>query len=226
MPFITCQPLDVVVALPGPGKPDPTATFSIGATGETLSYQWYAKKLKSTEFEAVPMATGPQLTINPVKRDDFGLYYCAVANESPDGTLPIVQSRLASLGGIPAGMGGTFVPCDWPVSGGAGSTICQHPVSAYYDRFPTNEIPTTGQTGLKCQIINRSANVPIQNTDYYLQFYVTAMNRGCMTNVAGDTTHVAYSVTPGSTYTLTVYFISGHAPPAGTVLELQGDWLP
>jgi hypothetical protein len=230
MPFITCQPMDIIVQLPAPGDPPKTAAFSVKATGKNLTYLWYAKKRKSPEFEAVNGATGPQLTINGVQDTDFGLYFCAVGSEADDGSVSIVTSRYAGLGGVPAGSGGVFIPCDWPVMAGTGGNICipPQPVSGYTDRFPTNEVPSTGQTALKCQIINKSAtpNVAIDNTDYYLQWFVTSMNNGCMTNLPGTTTWVAYTVTPGLTYHLTAFFKIGHVPAAGTVLELQGVYLP
>jgi len=223
MPFITCQPVDIVAEL------DKPATFSINATGgRKLTYLWYARKKKATEFEAV--GAGRELTINSVQDSDYGSYFCAVGNEAPDGTPSVVQSRYASLGGPPPGGGGAFIPCDWPLSAGTVQNICTppKPVSGYYDRFPTNEVPIAGQTGLKCQIINKSVtpNVALSNTDYYLQWFVTSMNNGCMTNLGGTTTWVAYTVTPGLTYHFTAYFVSGHVPAPGTTLELQGVYLP
>jgi hypothetical protein len=234
MPFITCQPLDVVVALPGPGHPDKTATFSVDAestkgTQNTLTYLWYAatNPAHTESFEPISGATGPQLTINPVKREHFGRYFCAIGDEGEDGT-SIVHSRVASLGGTPSGSGGVFLPVDDPVSAGTLQNICVPPqaVSGYYDRFLQAYTPTATQTGLKCKIMNKSSNVFLANTDYYLNAFVNVQTNGCMTNFPGTTDTVGCDVIPGYRYVFTAYFKSGHVPPAGTILELQGEWQP
>jgi hypothetical protein len=167
-------------------------------------------------------ATGPQLTISPVQESDFGLYYCVIASEVGDGTLSIVNSRFASLGGTPAGSGGAFLPIDNPVTAGTVTTICQHPVSGHWDQFPGAQTAPAGKTGVKCQILNKSTNQVIPNSSYYLQFWVNAFNTGCMSNLPGD--WVTCNVTAGRNYLFIAHFIT--PPPDGTVLELQGVWLP
>jgi hypothetical protein len=214
-PFITSQPVDVAA------DSGQQATFSIVAEGNGLSYQWHARKKKSDQFEPLPNGTQADLTFQ-VTDADFGLYYCAVGGEDDRGYLSI--SRIASLGGVPSGDKGIFVPIDNPVTAGTVTTICGHTVSGHWDQFPGTETPPSGTTGLQCQILNITAspNAYLNTNTYILQWWVTAVNTGCMTNVLGTTNTVGCPINPIYKYKFIAHFI---IPPAdGTVLELQGTW--
>ena len=75
VPRITTPPQNVVVCLGG------SATFSVAATGATLSYQWY-------KSPGTPVGTNSNtFTINPVGSGDAGSYYVVVSGTcSPPAT--------------------------------------------------------------------------------------------------------------------------------------------
>jgi len=129
------------------------------------------------------------------------------------------------LGGLPDGAGGVFMPCDWPLSAGTAQPVCGHPVSGYYDRFPTNEVAPAGMMGLTCQIKNLTKGTTLSSGDYYLQWLITSANKACMYPVSGTTDTVGAAVTPGSNYHFTAFFITGHVPDTGDTLEISGTWL-
>jgi hypothetical protein len=224
IPFITCQPLDAEVK----ANAGNSATFSIEAEGQKLTYQWYGKKAADKDFLAINGGSAKNLTIASVTAADYGLYYCVVGSEDSNGDLAMVQSRMASLGGALNGAAGPFTPVQNPVTAGTVTKICNNPVSGHWDRFPGTDTPGTGVTGVKCKIINVSNASVVPNDSYYLQWWVTAANTDCMSISPDDggTTWVTCNVTPNLVYRFIAHFKSGQAPPDGTVLQLVGTWLP
>ncbi|NLV39773.1 MAG: hypothetical protein GXY15_00890, partial [Candidatus Hydrogenedentes bacterium] len=79
-PAIITHPQNQIAALNG------TATFSVGAVGSALSYQWFKVG------DAAVLGTGDSLTITPVTEPQVGDYYCRVT--SADGP---VDSNTANL---------------------------------------------------------------------------------------------------------------------------------
>jgi hypothetical protein len=110
---------------------------------------------------------------------------------------------------------------------GGSTTICQNPVSGKYYRFyPPAQTPNTGDIGFQGFVWNVSTGAAVPNTDYYLEWFVTAANKGCCTAVpATPPTDVTCPVTPGLLYKFTAHFKSGKVPPTGTILELRGAWI-
>ncbi|HQL95885.1 MAG TPA: immunoglobulin domain-containing protein, partial [Candidatus Hydrogenedentes bacterium] len=79
-PAIVAHPQNQIAALNG------TATFSVGAVGSTLSYEWFKAG------DATVLGTGSSLTITPVTEPLVGDYYCRVTGA--DGS---VDSNTANL---------------------------------------------------------------------------------------------------------------------------------
>ena len=66
-----------------PGKP---VTFTVGATGETLTYQWQWKPAEegssSEEWQRFPGADSPRLTISSVEKSNEGSFRCVISNRA------------------------------------------------------------------------------------------------------------------------------------------------
>lgn len=77
-PVITVQPTPPSQTV----APGGSVTYSVTATGGTLTYQWKKKSnAPFTSYNDIPGATGPSLTIEPINAGDAGLYRCHVRNE-------------------------------------------------------------------------------------------------------------------------------------------------
>ena len=84
---IIMEPADVTV------KDGEEAVFTVEATGEGLSYQWYKNKTGSN-LTGTPVegATAPELKITAALGDVGTYYYCRISNESE-----MIKTRAASL---------------------------------------------------------------------------------------------------------------------------------
>lgn len=60
-----------------------TATFSVGATGDGLTYQWYNSSGILTDGGTISGATLPTLTLSNISMSDASTYYCMVSGLSP-----------------------------------------------------------------------------------------------------------------------------------------------
>ena len=74
-PAITTQPVASLSRCSGQ-----SATFTVGATGGTLTYQWYFNGNPLSDGGAINGATSSALSINPVQVTDAGQYHCVVGN--------------------------------------------------------------------------------------------------------------------------------------------------
>lgn len=63
-----------------------TATFTVAATGENLSYQWKKDDVELVDDTRISGANGPTLTITNVTIDDAGSYTVVVTNLAGDAT--------------------------------------------------------------------------------------------------------------------------------------------
>ena len=61
---------------------DEKVSFTVGATGKGLKYQWYSKKKNDTEFTAVAGATKKTLSFQPTADMDSAQFYCVVTNSA------------------------------------------------------------------------------------------------------------------------------------------------
>lgn len=93
LPIITVQPKSVTV------KPGTDVTFSVEATGEALTYQWWRVNGDGT---AKVGTNGPSYTIKAVNvPDDNGTaYYCVVSNKAGEVTFGKGSLTVAERGAI------------------------------------------------------------------------------------------------------------------------------
>ena len=87
---VTAQPKSQTVAA---GK---TATFSVEASGQDLTYQWYVQKKGSTAWNKVSGGTSAKLTVKTAASMDGNKYRCQVTGAGRDETVT-VTSQAAKL---------------------------------------------------------------------------------------------------------------------------------
>ena len=87
---VTAQPKSQTVAA---GK---TATFSVEASGQDLTYQWYVQKKGSTAWSKVSGGASPKLTVKTAASMDGNKYRCQVTGAGRDETVT-VTSQAAKL---------------------------------------------------------------------------------------------------------------------------------
>lgn len=90
-PVITVQPKGKCV---GYGK---TATYTVEATGEGLTYQWYVSEKSGDGGTKLEGETGSKLTVKATKSTDGNKYFCVVSGKGG-----VVYSHSATVGIIPA----------------------------------------------------------------------------------------------------------------------------
>ncbi|MGV3632399.1 MAG: immunoglobulin domain-containing protein [Bacteroidota bacterium] len=87
-PVITLQPNDELVC------PGGTATFTVGATGTGLTYQWTRGGVNLADGGNISGATGPVLTVNPVGMGDAASDYNVIVTGSCPSPLTSVDVDL------------------------------------------------------------------------------------------------------------------------------------
>jgi len=85
-PVISTQPIDILAPING------TAKFSVVASGEMLSYQWYFNSSPLNNSSRISGATTAQLAFNALQTSDEGPYYVVVSNEA--GNTPSSSAKL------------------------------------------------------------------------------------------------------------------------------------
>lgn len=75
-PNITVQPVDEKGVLP-----NESVTFSVTASGDMLTYQWFRVSRDGLKSQIVG-ATEEMYTIDRVGEEDEGMYFCLVSNDA------------------------------------------------------------------------------------------------------------------------------------------------
>ncbi len=219
LPFITCQPVDRTNAL------GTTAIFFVRAEG-ALKYQWFFFGPGKKDFEALPDERNARLIKHQITAGDYGSYYCVISSEYEDGWETITQTRIAELGGRPSlAPGGAIVPLQYSVASGTTTSVCGQTVSGKWVRFADTRTADPGTTKFQGALKNVTTGDPVPKGDYLLQIWRTVASCPCATPLADPSNEVSGPSTAGYVYRFIAHFKVGKAPPVGSVIELNGQWL-
>ena len=138
------------------------------------------------------------------------------------------------LSTVTLGLAGCLLTsCVLPPTGGTNATdsaitsICDQRVSGVSVQFSAVTAPPnkTGFKGNVWRIVNNK-EVLVPRSDYYLQWFRSATNKGCCTPVPGSTTEeVQCPVIAGKRYSFKAFFITA---PTGSPrkFKLKEGWTP
>ncbi len=105
-------------------------------------------------------------------------------------------------------------------AGSSGTTICgAYAGYVVYDNGGAGYTPDAGTVSGIVQV--QVGGVYIPSANYNLLWRSGPTTRGCAAVVSGSTTKRSFASSPASQYTLTVYFLAGHVPVAGTDVILE-----
>lgn len=132
---------------------------------------------------------------------------------------------------MPVPSGGNITPIEMPIIADTGTfTMCNNPaqtVTKVHVNFypPKLQAPTTGETHFQGRIKNMVTLQYIPKANYVLQWWISAGNQNCATNVPGYPNDKKFPIQSGALYNITAHFKPGFEPtPPLPTIQLEGAW--
>ncbi|MCU1245775.1 MAG: large protein [Acidobacteria bacterium] len=172
-PVITTQPASVNLAA---GQ---QATLSVAATGDGLTYQWYARDPSPGSFVALPGATGATLAITPV--NPTADYYVRVS-----GSCGTVNSNIVTVTRPADCIPPSISSQPQPVSVNAGQTATLSAAGSGSDPFTYQWMESTD--GNHYSQASWGTGPTLYTTPIMTSYYYCMMSNGCGTDVTNVVT--------------------------------------
>ncbi len=227
-PAITTQPVATLARCSGQ-----SATFSVVATGGSLTYQWFHNGIPLTNGGSISGATSNSLVIDPVATTDSGTYHVVVGNPclndavSNSTSLVVNQRPVIPAQSVTICSGGSYSIT--PVNGMPNASVIVPANTVYSWSAPTGAGITGGQAQSQQSSIFGTLN-NITNIVRSVTFNVTPLNTDgtcsgtpfsvtVTVNPVPSVVNITRNVCNGQPFTITPANGGGSIVPAGTTFS-------